>query len=328
MAEKSVYERLSEKIMAPGSPRIPELFAMLIDEQEGEMLLALPGTVPEMAEKFGMSGDEMQAKMNEFFEKGLVFKSIKPEGVRYRMCRDLVQFHDATILWPKATQEYYDLWQEYMEEEWPEYSAMVEQFMPKPFTRIIPIERSVSASQEILPYESVKRLIDENDTIAVTRCTCRLTAKKCDHPLEICLQIGKAADYNIERGTGRQIDKKEAMELIDQAEEAGLIHVTMNKSENMHFICNCCGCCCITMPVMIKYGRKLNDPSRYCAEIDVDACDACETCVDRCWFNAIEVGDVAVVDVDKCMGCGVCQITCPTDAITLKEVRAVDFIPA
>ena len=50
-------------------------------------------------------------------------------------------------------------------------------------------------------------------TLAVTKCTCRLTAHKCDRPLEACLQVNRAAQYSIDRGTGREVSKEEALKI-------------------------------------------------------------------------------------------------------------------
>lgn len=85
------------------------------------------------------------------------------------------------------------------------------------------------------------------------------------------------------------------------------------------------------MPVMIQYGTKMVDPSRYVAVVDGKTCSACGTCEDRCYFSAIAVDaekGQAVVDNEKCMGCGVCEVTCPEEAITLTEAREAAFIPA
>ena len=246
------------------------------------------------------------------------------------MCRDMIQFHDATILWPEATKAYHDLWQRFMEEEWPMFARLAEQFFPKPFTRIIPVGQAVDAgNQQVLDIDSANRIVMDADTIAVTKCTCRLTAHKCDMPLEVCLQVGNAAKYTLDRGTGRAVSKEEALSILADCEEKGLVHVTMNKAHAGHFICNCCACCCQAMPLVISEGLKILDPSRYVAEIDPDLCSACGTCLDRCFFSAIEEkADAMAVIAEKCMGCGLCQVTCPEDAITLKAVRPEDFIPA
>ena len=330
---KEVYEKLAEKILCKGSKIIPQLFEMIADETDAKILLALPGTVAEVKSRTGLDDKEIESRVQELFKKGLVFKSKKPEGLKYRMCRDLGQFHDASILWSGATQEFYDLWQRYMEEEWPAYSVFVEKFLKKPFTRVIPIEKTIPARNQVLSSDSVQEIIDKTYRVALTKCTCRLIAHKCDKPVEVCLQVGKAADYTIERGTGREISKDEARKILHLAEEAGLVHITVNKASEFTFICNCCGDCCQVLPLLIKEGRKLCDPSRFQAKVNKEDCNGCEICLERCWFKAIQMknengNSFAVINPEKCMGCGLCAIKCPTQAIQLIQVREKEFVPA
>jgi ferredoxin len=68
--------------------------------------------------------------------------------------------------------------------------------------------------------------------------------------------------------------------------------------------------------------------SRYEAVVGNEDCTGCETCVERCQFEAITMeDDVAVVDAEKCFGCGVCVLTCPTDALKMNVVRPPEHIP-
>jgi NAD-dependent dihydropyrimidine dehydrogenase PreA subunit len=249
------------------------------------------------------------------------------------MCRDMIQFHDATILWADAPLAYLDLWQRFMEEEWPMFARLAEQFFPKAFTRVIPVDQSLDpANQQVLDVDSARKIITDAQVMAVTRCTCRVIAHKCDMPLEVCIQVDNAARYTIDRGSGREITRQEAYDILQMSEEKGLVHVTMNRSHAGHFICNCCSCCCQALPMVITEGLKILDPSRFMAEIDPERCSGCETCLDRCRFNAIVAldgeADIMRVIAEKCMGCGLCQITCPESAISLKAVRPADFIPA
>lgn len=335
MSEENIYREMAEKIMMKGSEIIPQLFQMIADSREAELLMAMPGTPGQLAEKVGMPVDEVEKMCKTLYRKGIAFKSFKTGSLAYKMCRDLVQFHDASILWPEAPREYLDLWQKFMEEEWPNYAKVVEKIMPKPFTRVIPVAQAVEAGkQQVLDIESANKMIQDSERVAVTKCTCRLTAHKCDNPLEVCLQIGKAADYTIDRKSGREISKDEAYDILQKAEEAGLVHVTLNKAHVGHFICNCCGCCCQTLPLLISEGLKLTDPSRYTARIDPELCAFCGTCRDRCYFNAVvetknDSGEeVMSISEEKCMGCGLCYVTCSEGAISLVETRPEDFIPA
>ena len=323
------YTELAKRIGFGQSERIAKLFGLIADEHEAELLLALPADAPTLAEKLSRDREEVEASLKTLFVKGLVFPSSRTDPPSYRMTRDLVQFHDATILWPDAPQEFLDVWQDFMEVEWPDAAKAFNKMVSRPFTRVIPVGITVEAKTHVLAFEDIRHILENARTIAVTKCTCRLTAHKCDKPLETCIQVNKAAEYTLARGTGRQLSKEEALELARTCEEEGLIHVVMNKQSADHFICNCCSCCCQTMPILIKHNTRVIEPSRFSARIDPDLCTGCEACLDRCFFGAITVSDeeIASVDPEKCMGCGLCQVACPAEAVSMIEVREQDFVP-
>uniref|UniRef100_A0A7C4AQM3 4Fe-4S ferredoxin n=1 Tax=Desulfomonile tiedjei TaxID=2358 RepID=A0A7C4AQM3_9BACT len=326
---EDVYKELASRIGLGQSQRIADLWRFIANPEEARLLLALPGNAPALAERLGIPEPEVAAMLHALFIKGVVFPSAKTDPPTYKMSRDLVQFHDASILWPDAPREFLDLWQEFMEAEWPEVAVAFSQMMPRPFTRVIPVGVTIQAKTHILAFEDVKEIIENAKTISVTKCTCRLTAHKCDKKLEACLQINRGAEYNIARGTGRRLSKKEALDIVREAEQDGLIHVVMNKQEVDQFICNCCPCCCQTMPILIQRGISVVEPSRFAASVDPATCSSCGTCLDRCYFSAITLGEEgpAVVDQTKCMGCGLCMVTCPTESISMVEVRAADYVP-
>jgi ferredoxin len=326
---ETLYRDLASRIGLGQSQLIADIWRLIANPEEARLLLALPGNAPALAERCGLPEHEIAHMLQTLFVKGVVFPSGKTDPPTYKMSRDLVQFHDASILWPDAPQEFLDLWQEFMEREWPEVAITFSQMMPRPFTRVIPVGVTIQARTHILAFEDIKEIVDNAQTISVTKCTCRLTAHKCDKMLEACLQINRGAEYNIARGTGRRLTKEEALEIVRDAEQDGLIHVVMNKQEVDQFICNCCPCCCQTMPILIQRGISVVEPSRFAAQVDPETCSSCGTCVERCYFSAItlEEGESAAVDQSKCMGCGLCQVTCPTEAISMAEVRPSDFIP-
>ncbi|MBN1102188.1 MAG: 4Fe-4S binding protein [Deltaproteobacteria bacterium] len=325
------YQELANRIGLGDSGIIPRLFEMLADDTDARILLSLPSTATELLEKTGCSNQEIERRLQDLFLKGVVFPSTRTSPPSYRMCRDIVQFHDASILWKDASRDFLDLWQEFMETEWPHLARRISQMVDKPYTRVIPVNVSVEARTHILDSESVSEIVRKAQHLAVTNCTCRLTARKCDHPLETCIQVNNAALYSITRGTGRRINVEEALAILREAEEKGLVHVTMNRQKVDHFICNCCPCCCQTMPILIKGGIRVIDPSRFTAAIDPERCSGCGTCHERCYFGAISwvdgEGDASFVESEKCMGCGLCRVSCPEDAISLVETRPESFVP-
>lgn len=142
------------------------------------------------------------------------------------------------------------------------------------------------------------------------------------------MQVDRAAEYNIERGTGRELSKREAVEILKKCREQGLVHTVDNRQTVGHVICNCCNDCCLNWAVM-KGPKKWVAPSRFEAVVDMDLCSGCETCIDRCFFGALSMQDDHVqVSAENCLGCGVCTVVCPTQALKLKETRSVDFVPA
>lgn len=326
---KSIYDEMADKILLSGSKIIPQLFEMIADNDDAELLMQMPGSPAELALKVNKPEETITDKCRELYVKGLAFKSFRDGQTKFKMCRDIIQFHDGTILWPDATPAYHDLWQKFMEVEWPDYARMITSIIPTAFTRVIAVEESVDpGQQQVLDMDSVNNIIASAENLAVTKCTCRVIAHKCDKPLEACIQVDNAAKYTIDRGTGREITKDEALSILRECEEKGLVHVTMNKAHVGHFICNCCECCCQTLPLIISERLNLTAPSRFSAVVDKELCSGCGTCLERCKFDAIDiVDDVALIKSENCLGCGLCSVTCPETSIKLVETRPVDFIP-
>ena len=218
-----------------------------------------------------------------------------------------------------------------MEEEYPQVPAALTAMKATPFFRVVPINEKIETRSQILAYEDAARIVEKASALAVTNCPCRTIMRKCDKPLDVCLQINRGADYAIKRGTGRKVDAEEAKAILRRAEDAGLVHLTENKAGIGTVICNCCDCCCIGLPYMKKTESKgMILPSRYLAVVEGSACTGCGICEDDCPMDAIHVNtsNAAEVDADSCIGCGVCSRICPADAISLKVVRQEDFIPS
>ena len=116
-SDQSPYERFATSMMQPDSKYIPQILKYLINEQQAEMMLALPGNAAQLAEKFGISENEATAEMAELYHKGLAFGKEKEGVMSWRAPLHLAQFHDATIVWAEATEEFFELWRQYMEEE-------------------------------------------------------------------------------------------------------------------------------------------------------------------------------------------------------------------
>ncbi|MBN2283286.1 MAG: 4Fe-4S binding protein [Deltaproteobacteria bacterium] len=332
MSDTDIYRQLAKKIGMENSVLIPEIWRHICSEEEAAILDAMPATAEDLAQRFGRSPEDMNRILNELFLKGVVFDYTKEEKTVYRMPRHIIQFHDATILWKEAPEKMIDLWIRYMEEEFPQIPEMLTAINYPAFFRVIPINEGIEAKSKVLPYEDAAAIVEKADNIAVTNCTCRLIMKKCDKPLEVCLQLNKGADYAIRRGTGRKISVDEAKRILKECEEAGLVHTTENKSGVGTVLCNCCECCCEALPYLKNPAtRGIVAPSRYRASVETEFCTACGSCIDICPVEALALdddGDCAVVDEDLCIGCGLCTGVCPVEAVMLVQIREESFIPA
>ncbi|HOJ51307.1 MAG TPA: 4Fe-4S binding protein [Syntrophales bacterium] len=330
MSEKNLYQELAAQVGAPNSPVMPKIFAALINDTEARVLLAAspPATVKELAEKTGLSESEISQMMESLFHRGLIFKSLKGDTMRYYRVKSVPQMHDSTALIPGLSREVLDLWKEYMDKEWSEMGHMIMNIVPGSIMRVVPVNEGIVPESRILPYDDVLKIIEGARTLSVTKCSCRvISGAPCNKPVEVCMQVDRAAEYNIERGTGRPLTKEEAKKILKLCEEEGLVHTVDNRQVVGHVICNCCKDCCLNWAVM-KGPKKWVAPSRFTARVDADTCVGCGTCAERCFFDAIVIEDTATVVEEKCMGCGVCTVTCPTESIRLFEVRPGDFVPA
>jgi Pyruvate/2-oxoacid:ferredoxin oxidoreductase delta subunit len=208
-----------------------------------------------------------------------------------------------------------------------------------PITRVVPVAAEIKQNVDhILPYESINRIVDKFDTIAVATCYCRheknLLGKKCevtDHK-ENCLFFGQTARIVIDYKFGREISKEEAKKIVLQSEKDGLVHKSFHVKSDIEkeelAICNCCKCCCGTFDNYYRGAAPTHTYTSYLARVDENECTSCEECVARCPMEAISVDDVACVDRDKCIGCGVCAYHCPAEAIILERTGKREvFVP-
>jgi NAD-dependent dihydropyrimidine dehydrogenase PreA subunit len=193
-----------------------------------------------------------------------------------------------------------------------------------PQLRTIPIGESISAQAEVMPYERAEALVRAQDRLAVAPCICRkeqhIAGDGCDKPLETCLVMGSAATYYVHNGLGRTIDQAEALALLTQAEETGLVLQPANAKDAAN-ICMCCGCCCGVLTNVKRQPKPASFvASAFVAALNVETCDGCGICETRCQMEAIYLDDgYATLDLDRCIGCGLCVTTCPTESLSLQR---------
>ena len=198
----------------------------------------------------------------------------------------------------------------------------------------MPVGESIDAQLAAMDYEQAEVLVRAQHKFSVAPCVCRqekhVAGGGCDKPLETCMAFGDGAEYYIRNGWGRAINLGEALAILKQAEQSGLVLQPSN-SKDAAFICACCGCCCGVLTNVKRHPKPGSIiASAFRAALDWDACDGCGICETRCQMEAIAVDNgKAALDLDRCIGCGLCVTTCPSEALSLarKPEAEQPFVP-
>ena len=163
--------------------------------------------------------------------------------------------------------------------------------------RVIPVESALDGIEGVSDYERISHYLDKYDRFSVSPCSCRASRSSlgdgCGHLEEdMCVQMGRGAEHYIRTGRAREITREQALEIIQRAEENGLMHDMVNIEEpgESAAICNCCACACFGLRVGLMFGARDAIRSNYVAEVDEAKCVACGQCVETCPGNALKLG--------------------------------------
>ena len=205
-----------------------------------------------------------------------------------------------------------------------------------PQMRTIPISKSISLQLSVSNFDEVTAMLQQADPpFVILECICRkkkeLEGKECrvTKRKETCMAIGGVGQTVLKTGLGRQIEREEALTILEKNQKQGMVLQPSN-TQKVDFICSCCGCCC----GMLGLHKTLPKPldfwvTNYFAVLKLDACNGCGVCEKRCQVGAIQVGSdsqLAEIDSSLCIGCGLCVAGCPTSALHLQK-RPVQFSP-
>ena len=188
-------------------------------------------------------------------------------------------------------------------------------------SKVIPVDKSISTLQWVLPTQQVMAILRNARTFALTNCECRERYGRCDHPLEVCFLINDMAERYTKLGKGRRISLGEAAGILKLADERGLIHLTIyNPEQHVYALCSCCSCCCHDLQFLQRYGRSdLIARSDYIVKTNMEECVHCGRCVERCVFSARRMIDGRMTYTEEaCYGCGLCVSVCPSNANTMR----------
>ncbi len=333
----AIYKELCQKFVKRGGrypgmdiPEFYEMAAELFTPEEVAVAVAIPrglSTAGRIAEEMGKDEGEVGALLKTMAEKGLLSgKGI--DGVKHYALPPFVPgIFEYVFMRGTSTER-----DRRLAELFTRYKEAVDSRVgiPEitfPTSRVITVNEKIESESKVHTYDQMLTYVDKYDPISVVTCYCRHEAllvdenDTCGKPNDNCLQFGDGARFIIDNGLGKEITKEEAVKILKEAEEAGLVHCTNNMQE-ISFVCNCCPDHCLILKTALaqpKPGQMLY--SGFQPEFDADECTGCETCVNNCPATALVMGDndVPLMNIDRCIGCGVCATGCPTEAVKMVE---------
>ena len=321
---KDTYEQLAQALdLLPGGfPRTEsgvelQILSKVFSPEEALLASNMTGTsetVDDMASRVELPEEEVVVKLKAMLEKGIIW-GYQRDGVwKFRLAPYIVGIYERLL--NVMDHELAHLCEQYWSEGG---GAGIMRYQPA-LHRVVPAQQALK-TEVILPYDDIKPLLLQAKSFEVLDCICRkqqdlVGNRKCDFPLRVCLNFSP-----MERPEGKYtVTQEEALRVLDQAEEIGLVHSVSNVTRGVFYVCNCCGCCCGILRGITEFGLEHSMArANYYAVVDPEECAGCGTCEDRCQVGACSVEDgVSVIDLAKCIGCGLCVTGCPNEAVKLE----------
>lgn len=324
---KQAYQRLARRLDAlpNGFPATEsgvelELLAELFTPQEASIAAQMRLT-QESAEvigaRVGLDPNLTYRHLKDMARKGLIRVKRSKGQLLFGLMPFVVGFYEEQL--PRLDEDLARLMERYFQET---RGGGITQAKPA-VHRVIPVEESIEFELEIFPYERASELLDGAQSWGVRDCICRvqqrLIGQGCENPVESCLVFAPVEGAFDHSDVTRALSRDEALQILQDAASAGLVHSTGNYREPHYYICNCCTCCCGILRGVAEFGVPTAlAKSDFRASVESADCVACGECRARCQFEALSIAqDVCEVDDSRCVGCGVCVSACTTGALVL-----------
>jgi Na+-translocating ferredoxin:NAD+ oxidoreductase subunit B len=304
------------------------LLAKIFTPQEAELAAGLlPGLEPpaEIAARLGRDAREVTVLLKEMSKKGQILVGKTAQGrLGFGLMPFVVGIYEAQA--GRMDAELAQLFEAYF------ISAFGRALEIQPQVhRVIPVGESIPNTMEVHPFESVTEIVDRMQSWGVIDCICRtqkaLIGNPCAHPIDVCMVFSEKPDAFTSGGPVKPLDRTGALDTLQRAAQAGLVHCVSNNQQDLWYICSCCTCSCGILRGMAELGiANVVARSAFVNQVDEDLCAGCGECVDVCQFNALSLnGSVSVCEV-RCVGCGVCVPVCPQAALALVR-RSEEVVP-
>ncbi|MGE5838445.1 MAG: 4Fe-4S ferredoxin [Deltaproteobacteria bacterium] len=198
-------------------------------------------TAEQIAQRLGKPTEEIAGRLEDMTDRGLLFRLKRGDRPKYAaipFVHGLFEFQLKNL-----DRELAEMMERYHGEGFSESFHNIGGM----FLRTIPVQRSVDVTHHVAAYDDAVEILKFRDHIVVAECICRkrkkVMASGCDKRLEACFMFGSMGQLYLDRGMGRKVDLDEAMSILREAQESGLVTQPAT-TQNPTGMCNCCGDCC------------------------------------------------------------------------------------
>ena len=333
--DETPYQRLAQRLdeLPNGFPPTPggaelRLLAYLFTPEEADLVANLRITLetPEqVVERLGGDLKEMRVRLKGMARRGLIHAGRTEAGLGYGLMPFVVGIYEMQI--DRLDAEMARMFEDYYHQAFGSTLAI----QPS-VHRVIPVGQSIKAGTEIHPYESAAEIVRSAQAWGVLDCICRkqkaLIGEPCGHPVDICMALSQHPGAFDQSQVVRALTVDEALQTLERAAKAGLVHSVSNSQHGTGYICNCCTCSCGILRGIAEFGiLNAVAHSAFVNTVDEERCNACAACLEGCQFNALHLELVMTVDPLHCVGCGVCVQLCPEEALSLVRRPEKELTP-
>lgn len=314
-----VLDRIPNGFVAVEDNTHLEVLQWIFEPEEAELAskLKLRGeTLKRISKRLKIPQKELSRKLETMERKGQIYVMNSKKGKKYGLLPFAIGIYEEQL--HRMDKEFAQLMEEYMQKTQGEVLFST----PPPIHRVIPVNEVIKTELEIHPYNKAEEMIRNAKSWGVRECICRkqqgLLGEPCQYPTSVCLMFSAEKNAYEDSNKTKPISLNKALEILKEAEEAGLVHSSMNIANGQSYLCNCCTCCCGVLRAFMEFKQpNALVKADYVLSVDTELCVGCGKCVDRCQFHALAIVDEKCSVNNKCVGCGACAIVCPTEALSL-----------
>jgi ferredoxin len=341
--EESVYRELQQQIdkMPVGMPASESgadlrILKHLFTPEEAKIALHL-NIVPEPLERIykrakradnSITLEKLEDTLDHLAKKGRILGSDDNGLKKYSYALLVIGMYEFQV--DRLTRAFYEDCEEYLLADFAKEYARA----GIPQLRTVPVNAAMPHELHVATYDDIREIIrNAEGEFGVRNCICKQGKDLIDENCKLvdfrdhCISLpglslpGSSGKSLLERPESfRPISKEETLELLQRAEDAGLVIQPAN-TQDPGFICCCCGDCCGVLTVAKAFPKPAEVfATNYYAEVDPELCKGCKKCAKRCQMEAITIVEKqSIVDLDRCIGCGLCISTCSNEAMKLKR---------